>query len=94
MYNLTGIPVDDTKVLDLYGMERGLENTPEINFRILEDARQQELLDYGDDHELINLKYDRLIMNMKVKLASRGLLYKGKVNEDKTYDTSSEGCDQ
>ena len=77
LYNLSGIPVEDTKVLDLYKIDRGLENTPEINFRIIEDVRQRELEDYPEEHELINMKYDRILLNTKIKLASRGLLFKG-----------------
>ena len=74
IYKLSGVPVSDEKVLELYGMSDDLAHTPEMNFKIIEEARQQELLDFPDEEDLINQKYDRMVTNLKVKLASKGLL--------------------
>ena len=74
LFKLQGIPVSDEKVLDIYGKSQELANTPQLSIEIIEDARNEELREYPEEAELINMKYDRQIRSFKLRLASRGML--------------------
>ena len=77
IFNLNGDTVTDSKVVELLDLSEDNENTPKINYELLEKARERELEEYPNNADQINAAYDKAIYYLKFKLAAKGLLHRG-----------------
>lgn len=77
VFHLDGDTITDKMVIRLLELREETHNKPELNYELLEKARQRELEEFPDNHGQINKAYDNAIYYLKLKLAARGLLHGG-----------------
>ena len=77
IFALNGDKVSDAKIAELLDLDDININTPEINYELLEKAREAQLKEYPREANEINQMFDKAIYYLKLKLAARGLFHGG-----------------